>query len=60
MDLPNFVINNKCEVCLQQRAIGYNYGKWICGFCMCKINDKQKEVQKRMIDDLILENTKCQ
>ena len=43
----------KCAVkgCEREGFVAYG-GKWICGYCMMKIINKQKEMQNKELEDL--------
>jgi hypothetical protein len=58
IELNNVLVETKCSVCKDKRAIGFIYGRWICGLCLVDLDNKLKERNKRMIDDLIFEGKK--
>lgn len=47
----------KCQVkgCEGRALVGYG-GKWICGDCMVKILNKQREKKKKEIEELENDN----
>jgi len=54
IELQNKLDGIKCSLC-KNRAIGFIYGRWLCGICLVDVDNKLKEKNKRMIDDLIFE-----
>lgn len=45
----------KCGVCDKDNGFIYAYGKFMCGFCVQKIQSKQKERESMYIAEMISE-----
>jgi len=53
MEIINRQALGLCQVCEENQVIGLGYGnKWVCGFCLVKLEQKLRDRRRKFFEEL--------